>query len=183
MKHKVSLSNYKTTLEIGASKWKQTVWYFVNIFFFKNSICLFSFLKVFLLKCFGAKVGHGVIIKPNVNIKYPWFLEIGDDVWIGEKVWIDNLAFVKIGSNVCISQGAFLLTGNHNFKEQTFDLIIGKIIIEEGAWIGAQSVVCPGVTCKSHSVLSVSSVATKDLDPYCIYQGNPASKIKERIIL
>lgn len=166
----------------GAGLLKRTAWYFVNAAFF-TTYFPFSGFKKFLLRAFGAAVGKGVVIKPSVNIKYPWRLEIGDYVWIGEKVWIDNLVLVRIGNNACISQGAMLLTGNHNYKKGTFDLITGEITLEEGAWIGAQSVVCPGVTCRSHSVLSVGSVAVKDLAPYSVYQGNPAVKIRERVII
>ena len=134
----------------------------------------------FFLKIFGAKVGAGVVIKPNVNIKYPWKLEIGNNVWIGEQVWIDNLGKVKIGDNVCLSQGAMLLCGNHNYKKVEFDLVVGDISLEEGVWIGAHSVVCPGVRCKSHSILSVNSVAVETLEPYTIYQGNPARELRNR---
>ena len=97
--------------------------------------------------------------------------------------WLDNLAKVSIGNNVCISQGALLLCGNHNYKKSTFDLIVGEITIEDGAWVGAQSVVCPGVKMKSHSILSVGSVASSDLDEYCIYKGIPAEKVRERSIV
>ena len=158
----------------------QTIWYFVNILFFKNSFSVLSGLKVRILKWFGATVGKGVVIKPSVNIKYPWRLVIGDHTWIGENVWIDNLAEVTIGSNVCISQGAMLLSGNHNYKKESFDLITKAITLEDGVWIGAKSVVCPRVHCKSHSVLAVGSVAISDLDEYSIYQGNPASVKKKR---
>ena len=166
----------------GASTLKRTLWYFVNALLFINPLNPVSSLKVKLLRLFGARVGKGVTLKPNVNIKYPWLLEIGDHVWIGEGVWIDNLAPVSIGSHVCISQGALLLTGNHNYKKKTFDLMVGKITLADGAWIGAKSVVCPGVTCGSHSVLAVGSVAVKDLKPYFIYQGNPAVPVRERTI-
>lgn len=74
--------------------------------------------KIWMLRKFGAKIGKGVFIKPLVNIKYPWNLDIGDYTWIGENVWIDNLTQVKIGSNVCISQGAMLLCRNHNYKKR-----------------------------------------------------------------
>lgn len=157
-------------------------WYLINIVFLKNPFNPSSAIKVIMLRLFGAKIGKGVVIKPSVNIKYPWKLMIGDHVWIGENVWIDNLADVVIANNVCISQGAMLLTGNHNYKLSTFDLIIGAITLEDGVWIGAKSVVCPGVKCASHSVLAVGSIATKNLEPYSIYQGNPAIKIKERYI-
>lgn len=175
---KFNNSDYKS----GANTLVRALWYFVNIIFFKNAYNPFSKLKVVLLKMFGAKVGTGTNIKPSVNIKYPWRLKIGNYVWIGENVWIDNLDDVEIGDNCCISQGAMLLCGNHNYKLETFDLITGKIILEEGVWIGAKSVICPGVTCFSHSVLTVNSVATKDLEKYSIFQGNPAVKIKERIM-
>jgi putative colanic acid biosynthesis acetyltransferase WcaF len=74
-----------------------------------------------------------------------------------------------------------LLCGNHNYRKPTFDLVTGKITLEDGAWVGAYSMVCPGVTCKSHSLLAVHSVATRNLAAYGIYQGNPAVKVKERV--
>jgi putative colanic acid biosynthesis acetyltransferase WcaF len=165
----------------GAGAVVRVAWYLTNAIFFAS--CLpFSRLKVALLRLFGARVGRGVVIKPRVNIKYPWLLEIGNHVWIGEGVWIDNLAKVIIGDHVCVSQGAMLLTGNHNYKRQSFDLITGAIVLEHGVWVGAQSIVSPGVTCGSHAVLSVGSVATKHLDAYGVYQGNPAVKVRERVI-
>jgi len=178
---KTDLSKYDNSWYQPGSKLKILLWYFTNVLFFQNILNPSSQLKIILLKPFGAKIGKGVVIKPGVNIKYPWKLSIGDYTWIGEKVWIDNLAEVNIGSNVSISQGAMLLCGNHNYKKSTFDLIVKEIILEDGVWIGAQSVVCPGVVCYSHSILSVGSVANKDLEPYCIYQGNPAVKLRERI--
>ncbi len=123
-----------------------------------------------------------MIIKPSVLIKYPWLLSAGDHIWIGEGVWIDNLAPLTIGSHSCLSQGAYLLTGNHNFTLPAFDLTIAPIVLEDGVWIGARATVCPGVVCGSHSILAVASIATKPLEPYGIYQGNPAVKIKNRVI-
>jgi putative colanic acid biosynthesis acetyltransferase WcaF len=139
-----------------------------------------SSFKVKLLRQFGATVGSGVVIKPDVNIKYPWFLEIGDDCWIGEGVWVDNLAKVTIGSNVVLSQGAYLLTGSHDYTKESFDLMLNEIILEDGVWIGAKATVCPGVVCKSHAVLAVGSVATKELKAFSVYQGNPAVCKRER---
>lgn len=165
-----------------ASILTRTLWHFTNHLFFTHGLFPFSSLKVLLLKLFGSTVGKGVNVKPVVNIKYPWLLNVGNNVWIGEGVWIDNLAKVSIGDNVCLSQGAMLLTGNHNYRKSSFDLMIGGIRLEEGVWIGAKSIVCPGVVCHSHSVLSVHSVATNDLDAYTIYQGNPARKVKDREI-
>lgn len=166
----------------GANVVKRTLWYFTNVLFFLNPWCPFSSVKVFLLRLFGAKVGKAVIIKPSVNIKYPWRLKISNYVWIGENVWIDNLGNVEIGDNVSISQGAMLLCGNHDFKKTAFDLIVGDIKLENGVWIGAKSIVAPGITCESHAILAVNSVATKDLKAFTIYQGNPAVEVRKRTI-
>ncbi|WP_394341172.1 WcaF family extracellular polysaccharide biosynthesis acetyltransferase [Pontibacter arcticus] len=178
---KVKLSSFNNSwYNPGAGVLKRTIWYFVNILFFLNPLNPVSSIKVVLLRLFGAKVGAGVVIKPSVNIKYPWLLEVGDHVWIGEYVWIDNLVKVKLESNTTVSQGAMLLTGSHDYKRSTFDLLTGEITVAEGAWVGAKAVVCPGVVCGTHSVLAAGSVATKDLEPYTIYQGNPAEPKRER---
>ena len=142
----------------------------------------FSILKVFILRIFGASIGKGCVIKPGVSIKYPWFFSIGNHVWLGENVWIDNLTFVEIADNCCLSQGAMLLTGNHNYKKTTFDLKVGKIILEEGVWIGAKALVCPGVNAGRLAVLTAGSVLTTNMEASTIYQGNPAKAKKRRII-
>jgi putative colanic acid biosynthesis acetyltransferase WcaF len=165
----------------GAGACKRALWFLVSAILFYSPLPG-SFWKRIILKIFGAKIGRGVVIKPWVNIKYPWNLKIGNFSWIGEQVWIDNLAPIEIQENCCVSQGAMLLTGNHNYKKETFDLMIKPIVLEEGVWIGAKSVVGPGVSCKSHSVLSVGSVTSKDLEKYTIYIGNPAVAVRERVI-
>jgi putative colanic acid biosynthesis acetyltransferase WcaF len=180
---RTDLSRYDNSWYHAGSTIKRILWYFTSLLFFQNRLFLFSSIKLTILRLFGAKVGQGVIVKPNVNIKYPWNLVLGSHIWIGEDVWIDNLAPVHISDHVCLSQGAYLLTGNHDFTATQFDLIIKPIWLEEGVWIGAKSVVCPGVRCFSHSVLAVGSVATKNLDPFTIYQGNPAQNVKERKIV
>jgi len=176
----VRLASFDNSWYSPGAKIKILLWFFINALLLKNPLNPFSSLKIMFLRAFGATIGFNVVIKPCVNIKYPWMLKIGDNVWIGEDVWIDNLAKVEIGNDVCISQGAMLLCGNHNYKKTSFDLEIGNIIVDDGVWIGAKSVVCPGVHCESHSVLAVGSVASANLERYTIYRGNPALKVRER---
>lgn len=179
----VDLSSFSTgNFGKGAGFVKQTLWYFTNALFVRASWNPFMGIKVFLLKLFGAKIGKGLVIKNNVNIKFPWKLTLGENVWLGEYAWIDNLDEVKIGSNVCISQGVLLLTGNHDYTLPTFDYRNAPITVEDGAWIGAKAVVCPGVKVESHAILTVGSIATKDMEAYGIYQGNPAQKVRMRRI-
>ena len=177
------LSTYNNSpFHPGGNTVKRALWYYLNAFFFKTSLVPFSGFKVFLLRAFGAKIGSGVIIKPCVNIKYPWHLRIGHHTWIGENVWIDCLVPVSVGNNVCISNGVMLLTGNHNYKKSSFDLITAGVTIEDGVWLGAGAMLMPGVKASAHAVLTAGSVATKNLEPYAVYQGNPAVKTRLRII-
>ncbi len=180
MSNGADLSKYDNSWYKPGPVWKRFLWYGANSFVFNTSLFPVYGLKVFLLKAFGARLGKNVFIKPYVNIKYPWLLQTGDNVWIGENVWIDNLATVRIGNNVCLSQGCLLLCGNHDYGVSTFDLIVKEIILEDGVWIGAKAIVCGGVVCKDQSVLSVNSVATHQLEAMSIYQGNPAIKVKDR---
>lgn len=180
---KTDLSTFDNSHFYHGNKIIRALWFLTNAIFFISPFMPFSMVKVFFLRLFGAKVGHGVVIKPSVNIKYPWRLAVGNNVWIGENVWIDNLDQVIIGDNSCISQGALLLTGNHNYKSTRFDLLTGKILLEDGVWIGAKAIVTAGVSCGSHAVLSAGSIASGNLLPYSVYRGNPATKIRDRHIV
>jgi putative colanic acid biosynthesis acetyltransferase WcaF len=175
---KFDIGNYK-----AGPAWKVFVWYFINYYVFNSALPWPYKIKRFLLISFGAKVGKGLVIKTKVRIKNPWRLKIGDNCWIGESVWIDNLEDVEIGNNVSISQGAMLLTGNHDYTISSFPYRLGTIKLEDGVWIGAHSIVCPNVICRSHSILTVNSVATKELEAWNIYSGNPATAIRLRKIV
>jgi len=178
----MNLSEFnQKSFDRGRSRWIEALWIICQGLSFSLWIPG-SFWRVGLLRFFGAKIGRGVVIKPNIRVKFPWKLLVGDYVWLGEDVWIDNLEKVNIGNNVCISQGAYLCTGNHNWSKVTFDLEVKPIIIEDGVWIGAGGIVCPGVTLKDHSVITAGSIVVKDTEPYMIYQGNPAVEIKKRVI-
>jgi putative colanic acid biosynthesis acetyltransferase WcaF len=166
----------------GASRLKWAAWYAVSALCFISYLLPYSAPKRCLLRLFGARVGRGVVIKPNVRIKFPWNLEMGHHVWIGENAWIENHVAVRIGSNACISQGAFLLTGNHDYKDPAFRLTVAPITVAEGAWIGARALVTPGRTVGSHAVIAAGAVLTSDAEPYGVYRGNPAVKIRERQI-
>lgn len=179
---RTDLSRFDNSWYDHGPRWRVVLWFLVNAYFLNTYLPIPSGLKVAVLRLFGAKIGKGVMIKPAVNIKYPWLLQIGNYVWIGEQVWIDNLSQVSIGDNTCLSQGAMLLTGNHDYRRSTFDLTTRPITLADGVWIGAKAVVCAGIHCESHSVLAVNSVATRSLDAYGIYQGNPAVFVRHRTI-
>lgn len=181
---KVDLGRFDNskTFEPGAGLVKRTAWYFVNALLFQNPAFPFRSPKPHLLRLFGARVGKGVVIHPGVNIKFPWKLAIGDHSWIGQRAWLDNLDQLTVGDNVVISQGAMIIQGSHDYKKVDYPTYTRPVVLEEGSWVGAGSIVTLGVTLHSHAVLSAGSVATKDLDAYTVYRGNPAVPVRERSI-
>ena len=179
----INFDNFKDEVSPGIfRKIRYAFWLLISNVFFLTNIPYPNFTKVFILKCFGCKVGKNVVIKPWVKIKFPWMLSLGNSVWLGESVWIDNISEIKVGNNVCISQGALLITGNHNYSSEKFELISKPIIIEDGVWVCANTILIGGITIHSHAVLAINSLASKDLEPYSIYSGNPAIFIKNRNI-
>jgi len=184
MKNKVvDFDNFKDKVSPGIfQKVRYGLWLMTSNIFFLTNIPYPNKFKVLILKFFGANIGKKVVIKPWVKIKFPWNLILGNAVWLGESVWIDNISEVNIGNNVCISQGALLITGNHNYSSQFFELISKPITIEDGVWVCAKSTVVGGITIHSHAILSIQSMALHDLKSYSIYSGNPAVHIKNRSI-
>lgn len=180
----VDLSQYKNPpdLDKGARFLKRTIWFLVNAWFLQNPANPSSRLKIALLRLFGAKIGKGVIIKPSANIKSPWFIEIGDYCMIGERVWIDSLAPVRIGNSVCISQDVYFCCGNHDWSDPAFGKSVRPITVEEGVWVATRATILPGVTLKSHSVIAACSMVNHDTEPYTIYAGSPAKPIRKRVI-
>ncbi|MDF5720663.1 MAG: WcaF family extracellular polysaccharide biosynthesis acetyltransferase [Rhizonema sp. PD37] len=175
------LDNYTLgTYTPGVPYWKQLLWYFVGTTLVQSYWLPMSTFKVGILRLFGAKIGQGVRIKPGLRVKFPWRLTVGDCVWIGEDAWLDNIAPITIESHVCLSQGIYLCTGNHNWNHPHFQLTSAPIHIQESSWIAAKSVIGPGVTVGRGAVLTLGGVTGHSLEPMTIYAGNPAQPVKER---
>lgn len=150
----------------------------IKVLFFVSPIPWPSRLRVAFLRMFGAKIGQRVVIRSNVNITFPWFVEIGDDVWLGDDVCILSLASVSVENDVCISQRAFLCTGSHDFRSRTFDLVTRPIMIRRGSWIAAQAFIGPGVEVGEGSVVSAGAVVHDPVPPRALVRGNPAVVVK-----
>ncbi len=178
----VQLAGYDNSwYKPGGSFAKRALWMLLAQPLF-GSAWVSSSLRVQLLRVFGARVGVGVVIKPGVQVKYPWHLELGDHCWIGEHVWIDNLTTVRIGANCCASQGAYFCTGNHDWSEPGFGLMIAPIQMCEGSWAGAKTVLTPGSVLGSYAIAAAGSVITGSVADFQIYAGNPARFVKMRTI-
>lgn len=160
----------------------RSLWFFGGLPILRSKWIPSSALRVFLLRAFGASVGGGVVVKPGVRIKHPWMLTIGENAWIGENCWIDNLAPVTIADNACLSQDCYICTGNHDWSDAAFGLIVKPVEIGAGAWVGARALIAPGVILETGAVAAAGSVVTKRIPAWEIHAGNPASFIRRRII-
>jgi putative colanic acid biosynthesis acetyltransferase WcaF len=177
----VRLSNFRNEwYRPGRPRLVQMAWFLFGLPILRMAILPSSAIRRSLLRLFGAKVGSGVVIKPGVRVKYPWLLEVGNDCWLGEDCWIDNLAHVKVGSDVCISQGAYLCTGNHDWSDPSFGLIVRPISLEDGAWIGARAILAPGTSIGECAVVTAGSVVSGRVPDFEIYGGNPAVFMRKR---
>lgn len=166
----------------GAGVVRRVLWYAANALVLGSWWLPWSGLKRVLLRAFGARVGRGVVIKPRANVKYPWRLHVGDHAWIGEGVWIDNIAEVRIGSHACISQGAYLCTGNHDWSDPRFALTARPIEIGDQAWVCAGALIGPGLRVGEGSVVAAGAVVARSTAPWTIVRGNPAEPVGRRTL-
>lgn len=120
-------------------------------------------MRTAVLRCFGARIGTGVNLRGGVRVHWPWKLEIGDDSWIGERVWLLNLEPIRIGSDVCVSQAAFICTGSHDHRSASFEFDNAPIRIEDGAWIAARATVLRGVTIGADAIVGATALVTNDV--------------------
>ncbi len=140
----------------------RTIWYYLSLILFESSWFPFTSMKPSVLRWFGARIGKGVVIHPNVRIKHPWKLTVGHNCWIGREVWIDNLDDVVLESNVCLSQGAYLCTGSHEHSSATFDLKTGPITVEHGAWVCCRAIILGDSTVHRLSLVPANQVYSGD---------------------
>lgn len=167
-------------LDRGRPRVIEAIWHVCKCFLFLTPLPVPSGFKCFILRLFGARIGKGVVIKPQVKIHFPWKLTIGDFVWIGEEVFILNFEPAIIGAHCCISQRAFLCGGSHDYRQPDMPYRNGPIVVEDGAWVGAQVFVAPGVTIGTEAVITAGSVVTRDQPARMVCGGYPCLPLKER---
>ncbi|SRR6266545_5336184 len=136
--------------------------------------------RCWLLRLFGAQIGHDVHIYGSAMIYFPWNLRIGDWSCIGEGALVYNLGTVTIGQHVTVSQRAHLCAGTHDYRKADMPLLKPPIEIEDQAWICADAFLGPGVTVGEGAVVGARAVVMKDVDPWIVVVGNPARFIKMR---
>jgi putative colanic acid biosynthesis acetyltransferase WcaF len=155
-------------------------WGIVYALLFRTSPRPFHRWRALLLRCFGAKLGANVHIYPKASIWAPWNLVCADTVAIADGAIIYNASIITLGSHATISQQAYLCGATHDYNDPAFPLIAYPVFIGDYAWVCARSTVQPGVEVGNGAILALGSVATKNLEPWTIYGGIPARKLKSR---
>lgn len=158
------------------------LWWIVDALLFKPSPQVLYGWRRFLLRCFGAKIGRNVIIRPSARITYPWKVEIGDYSWIGDHTELYSLGTIHIGANSVISQRSYICTGSHQFESLAFDIYALPIHIEDQVWIATDVFVGPGVTIGKGTVVGARSTVMKNLEGGYIYAGYPLKQIRRRLL-
>lgn len=156
------------------------IWGVVQTTLFRLSPRPLHAWRAALLRAFGAKLGRGCHIYPGARIWAPWNLECEDVVAIADGAVVYNPAHIFLGSHATVSQEAYLCGATHDYRDAAFPMISRPIRVERYAWVCARSMVQPGITVGEGAVLGLGSVATRDLEPWTVYAGLPARRIKSR---
>ena len=177
-----NLAAYRTPpgWSTGASFVVQTLWFCLGSPLLAARWLPGSAWRVQLLRAFGSRIGNGCRLKPGLRVKFPWRLAVGHHCWLAEDAWIDNLAPVALGDRVCLSQGAYLCTGNHDFRSPGFDLRLGPITIGSDAWIAARAVLAPNAQIGPGAVVALGAVVSGTVPAGAIVRGNPAVVVGQR---
>lgn len=164
----------------GRPGWYVQLWWIVQATLFRWSPQFMYGWRASLLRLFGAKIGKGAIIRPTVEVTYPWKLTMGDHCWVGDNAVLYTLGEIVIGDNACVSQQCYLAGSGHDYTKPTFDMTPARITIEPEAWLATRVFVAPGVTVGRGTVVGACSVVVKDLPPMMICAGNPARVLRPR---
>jgi putative colanic acid biosynthesis acetyltransferase WcaF len=163
-------------------KVKRVVWMMVRATLFRPSFHNWYGWRRFLLRCFGAKIGSGVRIRPTVWVEIPWNLDIGDDTAVGDYAILYSLGRITIGKLAVVSQYAHLCAGTHDYTIRTFPLLRLPIRVGDEAWVAADAFVGPGVRIGARSVVGARATVVKDVPDDVVVAGNPARVVKPRLL-
>jgi putative colanic acid biosynthesis acetyltransferase WcaF len=178
----LDLSTYSHSFSLK-NKISRLVWNLARLILFRPFASRFlKKWRVFILKCFGAKIEWSSHIYASVNIWAPWNLEIGANSSLGPKVDCYNQGKISIGDNTIISQKTYLCASSHDYTQKDFPLILKPITIGNGVWIAADAFIGPGIAIDDDAIIAARSVVIKNVDKNTIVGGNPAKLVKSRSV-
>jgi putative colanic acid biosynthesis acetyltransferase WcaF len=174
-------TSYVNRLSRG-NRWGRIVWSIVYAVAFRPSPGPLFVWRVFVLRCFGARVDWQARPYSSVRIWAPWNLTMAAGSCLADGVDCYCVAPVYLGAEATVSQRAFLCTASHDIRGADRKLVMAPIRIEAGAWVFAEAFVGMGVTIGEGAVVAARGVVVKDVAPYDVVAGNPARVIGRREI-
>ena len=130
-----------------------------------------------LLRSFGARIDRSAKIYPGTDIWYPPHLTMKPYACLARGVTCYNMAPILLECYALVSQRAHLCAGSHDIRDPNFQLTSKPITLGARAWIAAEAFVGPGVTVGEGAVVGARAVVTRDVEPWDIVVGNPATKV------
>lgn len=154
----------------------------VGSFAIKLFLAMGMRLRSFACSHIFQSFGKNVNIASGVRFGRGMRISIGDNSGMGEDSYIVCMDDVVIGRDVMMGPEVMILTGGHDYSSPNMRFIDQKVttapvIIGDDVWIGARSIILPGVTIGSRSIIGAGSVVTKDVAPMTVAAGNPAKPI------
>jgi putative colanic acid biosynthesis acetyltransferase WcaF len=137
--------------------------------------------RAMLLRLFGARLGSTCKFYPRARVWAPWNLICEDLVAVGDDAELYNPSPLYMGSHCIVSQGAYICGATHEYNDPAFRLVHFPVRLGPYSWVCARAAVSPGIHVGAGAILALGSVATRDLEPFAIYAGVPAKKVKERL--
>jgi len=166
----------------GRSRIVEALWILTKAAFFMTSLPWHNAWKRFLLRLFGAKIGRGVVLRPRINIHFPWKLEVGDHCWIGDGCQILNIAPFTMEPQVALAHEVYIAAAGHDIRSATMAAKNEPIVIRSGTWVASRAFIAGGVTVGEDCVVAAGAVVVKDVPQSSIVAGNPAEVVRERVI-
>jgi len=163
-----------------ADRLRRLAWNIVWLLLYRPSPRPLHAWRSMLLRLFGARMGPDCHFYPASRVWAPWNLVCADHVAAGDGVEIYNPVTIYFGSHVILSQQAYICGATHDYNDPAFPLIAFPMRFGAYAWICARASVAPGVNVGEGAVLGLGSVASRDLEPWSVYAGVPAVKVKDR---
>lgn len=129
------------------------------------------------------EVGEGVEVVPTFRCTYGSHTRLGDRVFVNAGAFLMDDAAITIGADTRLGPGAQLMTAlhpidDHARRREGWERAL-PITIGENVWLGANVVVCPGVTIGRNTVVGAGSVVLRDLPDHVVAAGSPAVVIRE----
>lgn len=180
MNLKTDLSQYGHTFSLK-NKIARLLWNIAYIFIFRPFAGrFFKKWRIIVLRCFGAKISWKAHVYASVRIWAPWNLTLGEYSTLGPKVDCYNQGKIDIGDHTNISQKSYLCASGHDISDPHFNLILQPITIGHQVWIAADAFIGPGITIGEGAVVGARSAVFKNVEPWTVMGGNPATFIKKR---